>query len=114
MLSLAEVERNHLASRDGLDFERIESLDEATDGLEIEKGLMAELNRSYLKEALAWLQPADAKLITQIYFDRIPMTELAAQLGVTEGTIRYRRTQILTKLKIILEDVMKLSRDILL
>ena len=114
MLSLAEVERNHLASRDGLDFERIESLDEATDGLEIEKGLMAELNRSYLKEALSWLQPADAKLITQIYFDRIPMTELAAQLGVTEGTIRYRRTQILTKLKIILEDVMKLSRDILL
>ena len=114
MLSLAEVERNHLASKDGMDLERIESLDEATDGLEVEKGLMAELNRSYLKEALAWLQPSDAKLITQIYFDRIPMTELASQLGVTEGTIRYRRTQRLAKLKVILEDVMKLSRDILL
>lgn len=43
MLSLAEAE-NHLASKDGLDMERIESLDEATDGLEIEKGLMQELN----------------------------------------------------------------------
>lgn len=114
MLSLAEVERNHLASKDGLDMERIESLDESTDGLEIEKGLVQELNQSYLKEALAWLPPAEAKLITQIYFDRIPMTELATRLGVSEGTIRYRRTQILTKLKVILVDVMKLSRDILL
>ena len=114
MLSLVEVERNHLASKDGLDMERIESLDEATDGLEIEKGLMQELNQSYLKEALAWLPPAEAKLITQIYFDRIPMTELASRLEVSEGTIRYRRTQILSKLKVILVDVMKLSRDILL
>lgn len=114
MLSLAEVERNHLASKDGLDFERIETLDEMTDGFEIEKGIVQELNRSYLKEALAWLPPAESKLITQIYFDRIPMTELANQYGVTEGTIRYRRTQTLAKLKIILVDVMKLSRDILL
>lgn len=114
MLSLAEVERSHLASWDDLDLERIESLDESVNELQVEKGIMAELNHFYLKEALAWLTPADAKLITQIYFDRIPMTEIASQLGVTEGTIRYRRTQILSKLKVILEDVMKLSRDILL
>lgn len=114
MLSLSEVERNHMASWDGIDFERIDMLDEMTDGLELEKGLVLETNRSYLKEALAWLPPAEVKLITQIYFDRIPMTELARQLGVTEGTIRYRRTHILAKLKTILVDVMKLSRDILL
>lgn len=114
MLSLAEVERTHMASWDGLDFERIDMLDEMTDGLELEKDLVLETNRSYLKEAFAWLPPAEVKLITQIYFDRIPMTELAKQLGVTEGTIRYRRTHILAKLKTILVDVMKLSRDILL
>ena len=80
----------------------------------MEKGLVQELNQSYLKEAMAWLPPEDAKLIHQIYFDRIPLTEIAKQIGVTEGTIRYHRTRILSKLKLILEDVMKLSRDILL
>ena len=114
MLSLSEVEQNHLASRDGVDLERLETLDAITDGTEMEKGLIQELNQSYLKEAMAWLPSEDAKLIHQIYFDRIPMTEIAEQLGVTEGTIRYHRTRILSKLKIILEDVMKLSRDILL
>ena len=114
MLSLSEVEQNHLASRDGVDLERLETLDAFTDGTEMEKGLVQELNQSYLKEAMAWLPPEDAKLIHQIYFDRIPLTEIAKQIGVTEGTIRYHRTRILSKLKLILEDVMKLSRDILL
>ena len=36
------------------------------------------------------------------------MTVLADSLGVTEGTIRYRRTQILSKLRMILEDVLQL------
>lgn len=114
MLSLAEVEQNHRVSNDEIDLERLEVLADSSDGLELERGMMQKLNESYLQEALAWLPPAESQLITQIYFDRIPMTEIAAQLGVTEGTIRYRRTQILSKLKVILEDVMKLSRDILL
>jgi len=114
MLSLSEVEQNHLASKEGLDLERLETLDAMTDGTEMDKGLLQELNRTYLKEAMAWLPPEDARLIQRIYFERTPMTEIAEQLGVTEGTIRYHRTRILSKLKIILEDVMKLSRDILL
>lgn len=114
MLSLAEVEQNHRVSNDEIDLERLEVLADSSDGLELERGMMQKLNESYLQEALAWLPPAESQLITQIYFDRIPMTEIAAQLGVTEGTIRYRRTQILAKLKVILVDVMKLSRDILL
>lgn len=114
MLSLAEVEQNHRVSNDEIDLERLEVLTDTSDGLELERGMMQKLNHSYLQEALAWLPPAESQLITQIYFDSIPMTEIAAQLGVTEGTIRYRRTQILSKLKVILVDVMKLSRDILL
>lgn len=114
MLSLAEVEQNHRVSNDEIDLERLEVLAESSDSLVQERGMMQKLNESYLQEALAWLPPAEAQLITQIYFDRIPMTKIAAQLGVTEGTIRYRRTQILSKLKLILVDVMKLSRDILL
>lgn len=114
MLSLAEVEQNHRVSNDEIDLERLEVLADTSDGLELERGMMQKLNESYLQEALAWLPPAESLLITQIYFDRIPMTEIAAQLGVTEGTVRYRRTQILSKLKVILVDVMKLSRDILL
>ena len=113
MLSLAEVEQNHRASNEEIDLERLEILTGVSDGLDLERGMMQKLNQSYLKEALAWLPPAEAQLITQIYFDRIPMTNLAASLGVTEGTIRYRRSQILAKLKVILVDVMKLSRDIL-
>ena len=114
MLSLAEVEQNHRISNDEIDLERLEVLADTSEGLELERGMMQKLNESYLQEALAWLPPAESQLITQIYFDRIPMTEIAGQLGVTEGTIRYRRTQILSKLKVILVDVMKLSRDILL
>lgn len=113
MLSLAEVEQNHRASNEEIDLERLEILTDVSDGLDLERGVMQKLNQSYLKEALAWLPSAEAQLITQIYFDRIPMTDLAASLGVTEGTIRYRRSQILAKLKVILVDVMKLSRDIL-
>lgn len=114
MLSLAEVEQRHRLTNEELDLERIEFLTDASDGLELERGMMQRLNESYLHEALAWLPPAETQLITQIYFDRIPMTEIASHLGVTEGTIRYRRTQILAKLKVILVDVMKLSSDILL
>lgn len=114
MLSLAEVEQNHRVSNDEIDLERLEVLADSSDGLELERGMMQKLNESYLQEALAWLPPAESQLITQIYFDSIPMTEIASQLGVTEGTIRYRRNQILSKLKVILVDVMKLSRDILL
>ena len=47
------------------------------------------------------------------YFDCIPMTKIAEMGGVTEGPIRYHRNRIIAKLKIILEDVMHLSRDIL-
>ena len=66
----------------------------------VDKDLLAEVNRQYLREALAWLTPAERELICHIYIDQIPMTVLADSLGVTEGTIRYRRTQILSKLDV--------------
>ncbi len=77
----------------------------------VDKNLIAEINRKYLEEALAWLTPEERDLICHIYMDQIPMTALAKTLGVTEGTIRYRRNQILSKLRMILEDVLNVHSE---
>ena len=113
ILNASEVERRHLVSIPDLDYENLESLNNLEDSVDIGSGLVQEMYRRYLEEALSWLPSRDARLIEAIYFDCIPMTKIAEMCGVTEGTIRYHRNRIIAKLKIILEDVMHLSRDIL-
>lgn len=107
--SLMTIEKNHAFCthlRDDGEFPY--SSEFAHPDAAVDKDLLAEVNRQYLREALAWLTPAERELICHIYIDQIPMTVLADSLGVTEGTIRYRRTQILSKLRMILEDVLQL------
>lgn len=113
ILNASEVERRHLLSIPDLNYENLESLNHLEDCFDIGSGLVQEMYRRYLEEALSWLPSGDARLIEAIYFDCIPMTKIAEMYGVTEGTIRYHRNRIIARLKIILEDVMHLSRDIL-
>ena len=54
------------------------------------------------------------ELIRYIYFDCISMRQVAKMLGVSEGTIRYRKNQILARLKVILEKMMDLSQEAVL
>lgn len=49
-----------------------------------------------------------------IYYEHLPLTNIARQYHVTEGTVRYRRNQLLKRLRFILEDCMKLTSDDLL
>ena len=56
----------------------------------------------------------DLQLIRYIFFDCISMRQVAKMLGVSEGTIRYRKNQILARLKVILEKMMDLSQEAVL
>lgn len=53
----------------------------------------------------------ERNLIRKIYVDQIHLRPLAAVMGVTEGTIRYRRDKILRKLRYILENDMNIHSD---
>lgn len=53
----------------------------------VDKNLIAEINRKYLEEALAWLTPEERDLICHIYMDQIPMTALAKTLSEYEVQI---------------------------
>ena len=70
--------------------------------------------RELLKEAMEWLTENEQELLRMIYYDTLPLTDIARQYHVTEGTIRYRRDQLLKRLRFILEDCMKLTPDDLL
>ena len=70
--------------------------------------------RELLKEAMEWLTESEQELLRKIYYDYLPLTDIARQYHVTEGTIRYRRDQLLKRLRFILEECMKLTSDDLL
>lgn len=70
--------------------------------------------RELLTEAMEWLTENEKELLRMIYYEHLPLTNIARQYHVTEGTIRYRRDQLLKRLRFILEDCMKLTSDDLL
>ena len=78
---------------------------------QIEKNMLAETTRNYLRKALAHLTADERSLIRRIYIDQIHLRPLAASIGVSEGTIRYRRDKILRKLRYILENDMNIHSD---
>lgn len=67
--------------------------------------------KKLLEEAVGWLTDKEKKLLELIYFDTLPLTAIAAQYGVTEGTIRYHRDQLLKRLRFILLEFMKVNPD---
>ncbi|MGN8963135.1 sigma-70 family RNA polymerase sigma factor [Bariatricus sp. HCP28S3_D3] len=78
---------------------------------QIDKNLLAETTRKYLRKALAHLTADERSLIRRLYIDQIHLRPLAASIGVSEGTIRYRRDKILKKLRNILEKDMHVHSD---
>lgn len=70
--------------------------------------------RELLAEAMEWLTEKEKELLRMIYYEHLPLTNIARQYHVTEGTVRYRRDQLLKRLRFILEDCMKLTSDDLL
>ena len=76
--------------------------------------LFVQHQKQCLIDALKWLSAEDLQLIRYIYFDCISMRQVAKMLGVSEGTIRYRKNQILARLKVILEKMMDLSQEAVL
>lgn len=70
--------------------------------------------RELLAEAMEWLTEKEKELLRMIYYEHLPLTNIARQYHVTEGTVRYRRNQLLKRLRFILEDCMKLTSDDLL
>lgn len=78
---------------------------------QIEKNMLAETTRNYLRKALAHLTADERSLIRRIYINQIHLRPLAASIGVSEGTIRYRRDKILRKLRYILENDMNIHSD---
>lgn len=70
--------------------------------------------RELLTEAMEWLTENEKELLRLIYYEHLPLTNIARQYHITEGTIRYRRDQLLKRLRFILEDCMKLTSDDLL
>ena len=71
-------------------------------------------SRELLAEAMEWLTEKEKELLRMIYYEHLPLTNIARQYHVTEGTVRYRRDQLLKRLRFILEDCMKLTSDDLL
>lgn len=67
--------------------------------------------RELLAEAMEWLTEKEKELLRMIYYEHLPLTNIARQCHVTEGTVRYRRDQLLKRLRFILEDCMKLTSD---
>ena len=78
---------------------------------QIDKNILAETVHKYLYKAMAQLTSTERSLIRKIYVDQIHLRPLAAVMGVTEGTIRYRRDKILRKLRYILENDMNIHSD---
>lgn len=71
-------------------------------------------SRELLAEAMEWLTEKEKELLRMISYEHLPLTNIARQYHVTEGTVRYRRNQLLKRLRFILEDCMKLTSDDLL
>lgn len=56
----------------------------------------AELNK--IDKALNKLKPDDLELIKMLYFEKYRLKDVAASLFYSEGQLRYRRNNIITRL----------------
>lgn len=70
--------------------------------------------KAVLAEAREWLTDSEKNLLDLIYYEHLPLTAIAARYAVTEGTIRYRRDQLLKRLRFILQNFMGIRLDDLL
>lgn len=73
--------------------------------------LFIQHQKQCVNDALEWLSPEDYQLIRYIFFDRISMRQIARNTGVSEGTIRYKKNQILGRLKVVLEHMMDVNQE---
>lgn len=73
------------------------------DALNIECQIERKLEKERLQEALMQLDNTEYNLIKAIYFENKTVREYAKILGVSHGTIQYRKEQILKKLRKILK-----------
>lgn len=83
----------------------------ASDSDTVAQRLLDKQRNDHLQTALSWLTQKDRDLIQQIYFDHIPITELALQAGCNERNIRYHRDKALKKLRLIYQEVLCLPVD---
>jgi RNA polymerase sigma-70 factor (ECF subfamily) len=58
-----------------------------------------------VEEALRRLRPEHREVIQDFYFRNLPGREMAARLGVPEGTVRSRLFYALRSLRLILEEM---------
>ena len=65
----------------------------------IEEEVCKKIMIEQLYEALQQLEDDEQDLIQMIFFDRVPLTQIAHSSGIAEGTVRYRKNQILDKLR---------------
>lgn len=77
----------------------------------LEELMIRQQNSEKLHEALTWLSPGEQKLIEDIYEKNIPISQIASAQGVQDRSIRWRRDQILKKLRWILETFHHIHRD---
>ena len=94
-----------------LSLERME--DELNDSLLIHLGggfiesaedtAIREIYTLRMLEALNQLSPNERDLLTRIYFDDVPIREIAREQGVYHRTIAYRRDKALEKLRRLME-----------
>ena len=110
-----EVERNKYVKKTSQDFQFI-SIDEISEDMEIrEKSLLADknINVSFeaerrieieqLKNALLKLNDEEYKIIKALFYEEKSLRNYAKIIGVSYGTVLYRKKQIIEKLKKLLK-----------
>lgn len=110
-----EIERRKYIKKKSKDFLFI-SIDEIDEDMEIrEKNLLADektnvdldaerkIEIEQLKNALLQLDDEEYKIIKALFYDEKSLRDYAQIIGVSYGTVLYRRNQIIKKLKKILK-----------
>lgn len=86
------------AIEDGLPIDLLSANPSVSVEEEAEKNILIEL----MLNAIEQLDAADKQLIRLLFFYEFSCREISRQLGVDEGTIRYRKNKILNKLRKVL------------
>lgn len=92
-----QIEDHRAYSKDPAKHEAILHMQESMDCLE--DLIIENLDNQALKEALWSLDPIEREIIYGKYFADKANTTIARELGVSEGQIRYKLPQIITKIK---------------